>query len=183
MLASINSQAFRAHEMIADMMLFARPPRAKPQPLDMVELLTMIHGELGEQAAAQQTDLVLHAPHAPIRLVADKTQIAVAVRSLCTNALEALVTGGRVEIALSQPAPADGSVRVTVSNNGPGIPPEVRRHVFDPFFSGREAGRGLGLGLSKCWRIVTMHGGRVDVDCPDGGGAVFTVTLPGGNPR
>lgn len=183
MLASINTQAFRAHEMIANMMLFARPPRAKPEPFDMVELLTTLHGELGEQAAGQQTDWVLHAPHVPIRLVADKTQIAVALRSLCINALEALVTGGRVEIALSQPLPADGSVRVTVSDNGPGIPPEVRPHIFDPFFSGREAGRGLGLGLSKCWRIVTMHGGRVEVDCPDARGTVFTVTLPGGIAR
>ncbi|MEX0679288.1 MAG: HAMP domain-containing sensor histidine kinase [Pirellulales bacterium] len=181
MLASINSQAFRAHEMIADMMLFARPPSPKPQPLDIVELLKKLHGELGEQAAAQRTELVLHAPRSPVEVVADKTQIAVALRSLCANALEALVTGGRVEIALAEPA--DGRVQITVSDNGPGIPPEVRPHVFDPFYSGREAGRGLGLGLSKCWRIVTMHRGRVDVDSPNGRGAAFTVTLPGGGIR
>ena len=183
MLASINAQAFRGHEMIADMMLFARPPRAKPESLDVVELLAKLHDELGEQAAGQQTEIVLHAPQVPIHVVADKTQIAVALRSLCTNALEALVTGGRLEIALVRPVPADGSVRITISDNGPGIPPEVRPHVFDPFYSGREAGRGLGLGLSKCWRIVTMHQGRLDVDSPNGRGAVFTVTLPSGNTR
>ena len=114
---------------------------------------------------------------------ADKTQIAVALRSLCTNALEALVTGGRIELTLAQPAHADENVRITVSDNGPGIPPEIRPHIFDPYFSGREAGRGLGLGLSKCWRIVTLHRGRVDVDSPGGRGAVFTVMLPFGNGR
>jgi len=148
-----------------------------------VELLGKLHDELGEQAAGQRTEIVLHAPHVPIHVVADGTQIAVALRSLCTNALEALVTGGRLEITLFRPVPADGCVRITISDNGPGIPAEVRSHVFDPFYSGREAGRGLGLGLSKCWRIVTMHHGRLDVDCPDGRGAVFTVTLPAGHTR
>lgn len=181
MLASINAQAFRAHEMIADMMLFARPPRTEPQPLDLVELLGTLQGELGEQAAAQQTQIVLHAPHVPVRIVADKTQIAVALRALCVNALEALVTGGRLEISLAAAIPPDNGVRITVADDGPGIPAKVRPHVFDPFYSGREAGRGLGLGLSKCWRIVTMHHGRVDVDSPEGRGAVFTVTLPAGD--
>jgi C4-dicarboxylate-specific signal transduction histidine kinase len=50
--------------------------------------------------------------------------------------------------------------------------------MFDPFYSGREAGRGLGFGLSKCWRIVTDHGGEVVVSCPVGGGAEFCIRLP-----
>jgi C4-dicarboxylate-specific signal transduction histidine kinase len=54
----------------------------------------------------------------------------------------------------------------------------VREHIFDPFFSGREAGRGLGFGLSKCWRIVTDHGGTVVVGHPPGGGAEFIIRLP-----
>jgi signal transduction histidine kinase len=86
-------------------------------------------------------------------------------------------------MALHEPAPDDEAVRITVSDNGPGIPPEARPHLFDPFYSGREAGRGLGLGLSKCWRIVTLHGGRVDVDSSTAPGAVFTVALPAGNGR
>jgi signal transduction histidine kinase len=68
-------------------------------------------------------------------------------------------------------------VQIAISDTGPGIPPEVRRHIFDPFYSGREAGRGLGLGLSKCWRIVTMHGGRLDVEST-GAGSRFTIHLP-----
>jgi C4-dicarboxylate-specific signal transduction histidine kinase len=50
--------------------------------------------------------------------------------------------------------------------------------MFDPFYSGREAGRGLGFGLSKCWRIVTDHGGQVVVHCPAGGGAEVSILLP-----
>ena len=70
------------------------------------------------------------------------------------------------------------SAEVIVRDDGPGISEAVRRHLFDPFFSGREAGRGLGFGLSKCWRIVTDHGGRVVVNNVEGGGAEFTIALP-----
>jgi signal transduction histidine kinase len=183
MLASIHAQALRAHEMIADMMLFARPPAPRPESLDVGQLVTQVHAELLEAAAQQQTELALRLPREPIEIIADKTQIAVAVRSLCVNALEAVASGGRVEIAVEEPAPADAHVRVVVSDDGPGIPAETRPHVFDPFFSGREAGRGLGLGLSKCWRIVTLHGGSLDVASANGRGAVFTVSLPRGNTR
>ena len=67
-----------------------------------------------------------------------------------------------------------------VRDTGPGIPAHVRPHIFDPFFSGREAGRGLGLGLSKAWRIVTSHGGTLSVESPETGGAVFTIELSPG---
>jgi signal transduction histidine kinase len=67
---------------------------------------------------------------------------------------------------------------IHVSDNGPGIAPEHRQHIFEPFFSARQAGRGLGMGLSKCWRIVTNHGGRIGVEDDPGQGAVFTVRLP-----
>ena len=68
---------------------------------------------------------------------------------------------------------------IRVTDDGPGITPEERRHIFDPFYSARQAGRGLGLGLSKCWRIVTNHGGRIEVESRPGQGTTFVITLPG----
>ncbi len=178
MLAAINTQAFRAHEMIADMMLFARPPKPRFEPVDLGALAGQVVEELAPQARDQHSQLVLLASDHPVTLQADKTQIAVAVRALCVNALETLVTGGRVEIQLAESALLNENVQITVSDNGPGIPSETRRHIFDPFYSGREAGRGLGFGLSKCWRIVSMHGGRLEVDSSPGRGARFTISLP-----
>ena len=73
-------------------------------------------------------------------------------------------------LASSPPAktPSDGTspgeLRISVRDDGPGITPEQRRHIFDPFYSARQAGRGLGLGLSKAWRIVAQHGGRIEVE-------------------
>jgi hypothetical protein len=178
MLAAIHTQAVRAHEMIADMMLFARPPQPKFETIDLVELLRGLVSELTPQAAQQQSELLFDAPASPVTVWADPTQIAVAARALCNNALEALVTGGWVAIAIAKSTPTHDTAQITVSDNGPGIAEEVRRHIFDPFYSGREAGRGLGFGLSKCWRIVTMHAGSVAVESTPGDGARFTITLP-----
>jgi signal transduction histidine kinase len=72
----------------------------------------------------------------------------------------------------------DEAAVVRIADTGPGIPAEVRPHIFDPFFSGREAGRGLGFGLSKCWRIVDEHGGTIEVEDAAEGGATFVVRLP-----
>jgi hypothetical protein len=187
-LAAINSQALRAHEMIADMMLFARPPQPRLAPVELTALVAGQVAELASGAAAQATQLIFETSVEAIRITADRTQLAVAVRALCVNALEALASGGHIELAVHrQTAPTTQSeklrnvretVQITISDSGPGIPPAARRHLFDPFFSGREAGRGLGLGLSKCWRIVTAHGGRIDVDSSPVGGARFTITLP-----
>ncbi len=187
LLASINAQAFRAHEMIADMMLFARPPQPKFERVDLTPLLARLVDELQPLAAEQGTLLAIRAPGEPVSIEADPAQIAVAVRALCVNALEALVQGGRVEVSLALPVHSRASenpldsreyVQIIVSDNGPGIPAEVRQHIFDPFYSGREAGRGLGFGLPKCWRIVTMHGGRIAVESGAAGGARLIICLP-----
>ena len=68
-------------------------------------------------------------------------------------------------------------MQIRISDDGPGITPEERRHIFDPFYSARQAGRGLGLGLSKAWRIITNHGGRIEVESQPGHGATFLITL------
>lgn len=110
-----------------------------------------------------------------MEIEADPAQLNMALRAMCRNSLEAIGQNGRIEIALNRHA---DSVRIRVSDNGPGIPPEVRRHIFDPYYSSRQAGRGLGLGLSKCWRIVTLHGGHLSVHSEPGHGVTFTITLP-----
>jgi signal transduction histidine kinase len=184
-LATINSQAFRAHEMIADMMLFARPPRLAREPVDLAEVVADVLAEFRAVADAQGTKLAACADNGQTGPLvnADGTQLRVALHALVRNALEAVGGGGRVEITIEAAPHQNGNagapcVRLVVFDTGPGISAEVRRHLFDPFYSGREAGRGLGFGLSKCWRIITAHGGRIDVQSEPGRGATFVVSLP-----
>ena len=87
------------------------------------------------------------------------------IAAVVTNAIEAVGRDGHVHVVAREWTEGDArSAEVIVRDDGPGISEAVRRHLFDPFFSGREAGRGLGFGLSKCWRIVTDHGGQVVVN-------------------
>ncbi|NLX54603.1 MAG: HAMP domain-containing histidine kinase [Planctomycetaceae bacterium] len=182
MLATINAQAFRANEMIADMMLFARPPALVKERLDLVQLIDTVVAELQHDAQLQGSRIVRQGGVETLVIEADATQLAAAIRAVCVNALEALIADGQVDISVAhapQPQPdANTCARITIRDSGPGIPPHVRPHIFDPFFSGREAGRGLGFGLSKCWRVVTLHGGRVSVASADRQGTTFVLDLP-----
>lgn len=181
-LATINTQAFRAHEMIADLMLFARPPRLEYQQFALDELVANVLGELGELATAQQTRLH-HASPTGLAIQGDPRHLAVALRALVQNSLEALGTGGEVHVQL-EPAMRNvtaglcSGVELRVTDDGPGIPAAIRSRIFDPYYSGREAGRGLGLGLSKAWRIVTQHGGQLSLADQVESGAMFVVWLP-----
>jgi signal transduction histidine kinase len=180
-LATINTQAFRAHEMISDVMLFAKPPELIAGPVQVTGIVDEVVAELATLAADQGTRLVCSFADNVPEIQGDRVQLAVALRSLCINAMEALGADGIVEISARQatsPQDVDSGVEIVVRDTGPGISPDARQHLFDPFYSGREAGRGLGLGLSKCWRIVTMHGGQIDVASGPDQGATFTIRLP-----
>jgi signal transduction histidine kinase len=177
-LALMNAQVRRAHEMIADLRLFSRPPRPEPETVDLVQLVdTLIDGMRGH-AADRATTIARTGDPGPLQIEVDPAQLNVALSAICRNSLEAIGHEGHVEIQL------DGSdresVRIRVSDDGPGIEPEQRRHLFDPFYSARQAGRGLGFGLSKAWRIITNHGGRIEVEENSGNGAAFTLVLTRG---
>ena len=186
-LASINTQAFRAHEMISDLMLFARPPALRLIETDLVGVLQRVVDEFAEAARQQGTELRMIA-NTPIPAISvDADHLTVALCALCRNALESLVSGGQVLIdgrfvSSSTRVPLGlgrgDQVCISVSDDGPGIAPEVRRHLFDPYFSGREAGRGLGLGLCKTWRVIDEHGGLIEVERGETAGATFRLWLP-----
>jgi signal transduction histidine kinase len=174
-LALISAQAMRIYEMIADMRLFARPPRPEPQRIELLALVGRLLGELRPWAEGQETALRLSGPAEPVEIMADPVQLTVALKAVVQNALEALGRGGHVELTIRR---GQRQVEVSVSDDGPGIMPQERRHLFDPFYSARQAGRGLGMGLAKCWRIVAAHGGRIDVESAPGRGATLTIRLP-----
>lgn len=180
-LATIAAQAFRAHEMISDMMLFAKPPVPAFQQIDAAEVIGTVVRECLPDAQAQQTQLIFHPPADRVVVSVDSTQLAVAIKALLRNALEALVSEGTVTVdihVVEVPSSTGRWLEIIIRDSGPGISAEVRRHLFDPFYSGREAGRGLGFGLAKVWRIAELHRGTIQVESEPGKGAAFTLRIP-----
>ena len=161
--------------MIADMMLFAKPPDLVRENVNLSDLIAQVLEELSGRADEQGTALLVTGTSDDCWLSADATHLSVALRALCRNSLEAIGAGGQVTVSL---VAAEDSVELSVTDTGPGIPMEVRKHLFDPFYSGREAGRGLGFGLSKCWRIVELHGGSIEVGENTNEHTRFTIRLP-----
>jgi signal transduction histidine kinase len=105
------------------------------------------------------------------------SQVNQVLLNLVTNAAQAVEGSGGV-ITLTTRAVDSSHVAVDVADNGKGIPPEVLPKIFDPFFTTKGPGRGTGLGLSIAYKIVTEHGGKIDVASKIGVGTKFTVTLP-----
>jgi two-component system NtrC family sensor kinase len=118
---------------------------------------------------------------------ADPDQIQQVMFNVIKNAEQSMLDahgGGKLTVVTRG---TDNGVRVSIYDDGPGIPPEIARRIFDPFFTTKEAGEGTGLGLTICYSIIDEHGGRIwtenrlpSLERPDGGGAVFHIDLPVG---
>lgn len=174
-LEAIRQQSMRAHEMIADLMLFARPPALDLQPVDLLQLLSKAIESISADCERRNVRLQLQVPDSTTIITADPQQLTVAILAVLSNSLDAIGTDGSIEVAVQQ---NETAIAVDVVDTGPGISEAVREHLFDPFYSGREAGRGLGFGLSKCWRIVTDHGGSIAVNSKPGESTSITLQLP-----
>jgi len=174
----IAGQAQRVREMIGDLMLFARPPAPRPRRCELNAVVESAIGALQATAKSQQVDIISRLTR--IRpVVADHAQLSVLVSELLRNAIQALPPGGQVDISTADVViNGVAMARLTISDNGPGLSLADLEHLFDPFYSGRQAGRGLGFGLCKCWRIAQSHGAGLRVVARPEGGVQASVDWP-----
>ena len=176
----IGAQAWRIRDMIGNSMLFARPPRPQKTDLNLVETSQAVVQSLRKDAEASGIELELITKSEHIGLTADRAQLGTLMSQLVRNSIEALRGMGRsgtISVSLRDELPR--AVEISVIDDGPGIVSEdVRRHMFNPFYSGRSAGRGLGFGLCLAWQIVRMHDGLILHETPSTGGTAFHVALP-----
>jgi signal transduction histidine kinase len=152
-----------------------RPPKRENVDLDaaILRVVEYFRARVPTQARPVQIDLDLHG--GGLRVNGDRVLIEWMMESLIRNALDALAqTGGTIDV--SAETVAGSSVRIRVADNGPGVPPAIRRRIFDAGFSTKERGWGIGLALTR--RIVEdNHRGRIAL-VPSQRGAVFEVILP-----
>ncbi|MFM8802496.1 MAG: sensor histidine kinase [Planctomycetia bacterium] len=178
-LSTIVDQSFRARDMIGGLMLFARPPKPRPEPIDVGAIVTAVIEATRPQAAMRTVRLEYSPLPSPVSVHVDRVQIEEAVRVVVINAIESVALGGRVVLEAIRRSPDDGGwCEINVVDDGRGMSVDAARRAFDPFFSGREAGRGAGLGLSKAWRLVELNGGRVLLDSRPGRGTRVSLLLP-----
>jgi signal transduction histidine kinase len=175
-LQTINGQAHRIHQLLNELMQFARPPTPRKQAVDLRGLLREVALSLSDLAAQRQIELLCPDPDPTLSLQADMRLLRSALECLLRNAIEAAPPGGwaGIRLALSRP----DALEFVVEDNGAGPAPSQRDHLFDPFYSGRLAGRGRGFGLPTAWRLAREHGGDVRFDRPAEGPTRFILSLP-----
>lgn len=144
--------------------------------LDPIEVaVRMLAKEIDDQRVAVATDVP-----AGLRMGGVKNQIAQVLVNLIHNAIQAMAKSapGRERVVAVTAREAGGIVTLSVRDNGPGIPEEIRSKIFDPFFTTKEVGEGTGLGLSICYRIVEAHRGAMEVVSDGATYTEFRVKLP-----
>jgi signal transduction histidine kinase len=182
----IESEAERMKKIVGGLLEYARTPRASAPTLtgagtagtsDPATVARHVSALLEPQLRKVRARLVIDvATAAPLAIEAHALQQVLV--NLVQNAGQALADGGAITLA-TRPAPGGVATLVTVTDDGPGIPPGDRARVFDPFFTTKAAGVGTGLGLAVCKHLIATAGGSIEVgDGPGGKGAEFRVTIP-----
>ncbi|MGL6075699.1 MAG: sensor histidine kinase [Fimbriiglobus sp.] len=175
-LQAIIRQTKRIHEIITGTRQFARPPQPAFETFDVARWLTLaIDGMQGEAESRHvELNLDLNMLLNGVLAHGDPVQLRQALTHLLQNALEASPKGGWVHVSAEA---VQQGIRVIIDDSGAGPNEEHLPHLFDPFFSGRSAGRGRGIGLSVAWRLAQLNHGDVRYTPRADGKTRFTMTL------
>jgi len=179
MMARIESESRRMGVLVEDLLLLAKLDEGRPLARQRVRLSELVSEMAGDQDVLHP-EWPLERRIAPdVEITGDELRIRQAVANLLANVRAHTPRGTAAVVTVGM---RDGMAMVEVADRGPGIPPEVRRRVFERFFradpSRARASGGSGLGLSIVAAIAAAHGGRVEADSPEGGGATFRILLP-----
>jgi two-component system, cell cycle sensor histidine kinase and response regulator CckA len=185
----IKHAAARAAALTRQLLAFSRKQILQPRRVDLNEVIGSIHG-LISRLVGTDVDVRVESDGSPCTVIADPGQIEQVLMNLAANARDAMPLGGRLTIATANEivGPGDAAslagltpgqfVRLTVSDTGQGIPASVRPHIFEPFYSTKEQGKGTGLGLATVYGIVKQSGGWIYLNESPGQGASFSLFLP-----
>jgi PAS domain S-box-containing protein len=165
----------RAAQVVRNLLDFARQDQAAMKRIDLNENVQQAIALTQHERAVRSVSLSWQpAPDLPLLLAAPEHLTGVWL-NLLINAIDSVDWGGMILVHTLQ---LRHELCVKIKDNGRGIPPEKLVHIFEPFYTTKAPGRGTGLGLPVCQRIIQQHGGRIEVDSQPGAGSEFRVFLP-----
>lgn len=178
-LVSLNSETTRLREILDDFLRYAGRLEVEAQPTDLKELAEEMVDFLAPQAQLARVRLEVSAEDASARALVDPKLIKQALLNLLLNAIQHTPEGGNVHVRLAAPRGGRGgrrTVQMEVIDSGRGVPVQDQAHVFEPYFSRRKGGTGLGLPTTR--RIIQAHGGTIILQSNPGQGSRFILSLP-----
>ncbi|MFZ5472271.1 MAG: ATP-binding protein [Myxococcota bacterium] len=172
LLSSINREIDRLTEVTAEYLKMARLPSPDLAPEDVNRVLEGVLEFSREELQRASVEVVRQLDPASPRALADEGQLRQVFLNLLRNSREAMAGGGRLTVRSTA---VNGHVEVVFSDNGKGMNEQTRKHIFEPFFSTKEGGTGLGLSLSR--QILQAHGGSIVCESSPEGGTTFVIRL------
>ena len=182
-LGYILDETRRASRIITDLMVFSRQRPTNLVEISANEIVGYVIDLSAPEAQKQNVALSKKLDTSLGKIKADRDQMIQVLSNLTVNAIQAFddeasevsVKTRKIEITTKS---LETSARIEISDNGPGMPSEVKARIFEPFFTTKKAGKGTGLGLALCWGIIQQHQGRISVESQIGQGTTFTIDIP-----
>jgi PAS domain S-box-containing protein len=171
--AMIMGEIDRVNRILEDILSVARPFQLKLSTEAVQDILEHVLHRYQVTIEDRRIHVIRRFASSLPKVRADRERMEQALTNLVLNAVEAMPTGGTLIIGL---AAGDRWLTITISDTGPGVPPDIQRRMFEPFFTTKTRGTGLGLAVAR--RVVEEHGGTIDVASESAKGTTFTIRLP-----
>ncbi len=176
---SVYASAIGAKNIVDSLLLFSRQEKPEKVLCDVNEMVRisadLVSSSFGGSSIKLKLKLADDLPY----VIADRYQIEQVLVNIIKNAYEVVEEDGEIVI---ETARDNGEVAISITDDGPGIPPHIEKRIFDPFFTTKEEGKGTGLGLSICLGILREHDGEISV-CTGDWGTTFRISLPANNAK
>lgn len=171
----IHGELHRLESIVERFLRLAGPSALDLELVEIPKIVTHVCELLRAEASTRQIEIVTQIEHGLPPVTADPIRLTQALMNLVINAVQAVEKNGRVQVGATKSTAGDALV-LQVQDNGPGIPANKLEEVFDPYFTTKPEGIGLGLWIAR--QIAVAHGGTLRTENAPVGGAIFTLLLP-----
>ena len=174
----IIESAERATALTSQLLTFGRRQAVNPRVLDIAERLESARELLGRTLGSKY-EIAFDVPETPIKIEVDPAQFEAAIVNAVVNARDAMPNGGRITLSASSERQGEKRfARISIADEGMGMPQRVQERAFDPFFTTKEVGKGTGLGLSQIHGFAAQAGGSAEIQSEEGRGTTISMILP-----
>jgi signal transduction histidine kinase len=169
----IHGELHRLENIVKHFLRLAKPSALETEPVQITTIVKHVCDLLRPEAAAREIAIELQLDEILPPVMADPVQITQALLNLVINSVQAIGRKGEITLRLSSQS---DSITIEVHDTGPGIPAEKQAAIFEPYFTTKDEGSGLGLWIAQ--QIATAHGGSLTTANAPSGGAIFTLLVP-----
>jgi PAS domain S-box-containing protein len=175
----VLGEVHRLNRVVAELLSLVRPESTSLKETDLTKLLNEINLLIRHESQKKGIKLEIDIPDNFKTIKVDAEKIKQAFLNVLLNAIQALTNGGKIYVKVYEIEP--DKVGIKFQDDGPGIKEDIRENIFTPFFTTKDNGTGLGLAITR--KIAELHGGRIQLECPQDGGTCFNFILPTGGTK